>query len=62
MPIGLHAPTLNETLIGRNILLHNYILLEIHIMMCPFQSQTEKFSKEISIKYSGAYLWNKLPL
>jgi hypothetical protein len=31
-------------------------------MIWPFQSQTDNFSKEALNIYSGAYLWNNLPL
>jgi hypothetical protein len=54
------APTLKDSLISRNILLNNYNLRNSQTDL-TLPKPNREFLKR-SFKYSGAYLWNNLPL
>ena len=54
------APILKDSFTSRNILLHNYSLRNSQTDL-TLPKPNREFLKR-SFKYSGAYLWNNLPL
>ena len=54
------APTLKDSFISRNILLNNYNLGNSQTELALSKPKREFLKR--SFKYSGAYMWNNLPL
>jgi hypothetical protein len=54
------APTLKDSFISGNILLNNYNFRNSQTDLTPPKPNREFLKR--SFKYSGAYLWNNLPL
>jgi hypothetical protein len=54
------APTLKDSFISRNILLNNYNLRNSQTHLTLLKPNREFLKR--SFQYSGAYLWNNLPL
>jgi hypothetical protein len=55
------APILKDSFTSRNILLNNYNLQRSDQTDLTLPKPNREFLKR-SFKYSGAYLWNNLPL